>query len=52
MKNNIHPQYAETSIRCACGNEIEVGSTKTDIRVEMPSVFYRQTEIGGHCRTY
>ena len=37
MKNNIHPQYAETSIRCACGNEIEVGSTKTDIRVEICS---------------
>ena len=37
MKNNIHPQYAGTSIRCACGNEIEVGSTKTDIRVEICS---------------
>ncbi len=37
MKKNIHPKYTETTIRCACGNEIEVGSTKTDIRVEICS---------------
>jgi large subunit ribosomal protein L31 len=37
MKNGIHPDYAETGIRCACGNEIEVGSTKSDIRVEICS---------------
>jgi len=37
MKNGIHPEYAETSIRCACGNEIEVGSTRSDIRVEICS---------------
>ncbi|NNL75268.1 MAG: 50S ribosomal protein L31 [Desulfobacterales bacterium] len=37
MKNGIHPKYAATNIRCACGNEIEVGSTRTDIRVEICS---------------
>ena len=37
MKNGIHPDYAGTVIRCACGNEIEVGSTKSDIRVEICS---------------
>ena len=37
MKNGIHPEYNETSIRCACGNEIQVGSTKSDIRVEICS---------------
>jgi large subunit ribosomal protein L31 len=37
MKNDIHPNYAGTVIRCACGNEIEVGSTKSDIRVEICS---------------
>ncbi|UCH19410.1 MAG: 50S ribosomal protein L31 [Deltaproteobacteria bacterium] len=37
MKNDIHPEYHETSIRCACGNVIEVGSTKKDIRVEICS---------------
>jgi len=37
MKNEIHPDYAETSIRCACGHEIQVGSTRSDIRVEICS---------------
>ncbi|MBA4366783.1 MAG: 50S ribosomal protein L31 [Desulfobacterium sp.] len=37
MKNDIHPKYAETVIKCACGNKIEVGSTKTDISVEICS---------------
>lgn len=37
MKTDIHPTYQKTTIKCACGNEIEVGSTKTDIRVEICS---------------
>lgn len=37
MKQNIHPEYHKTKIRCACGNEIETGSTKKDIRVEICS---------------
>ncbi len=37
MKENIHPNYAQTTITCACGNVIETGSTKKDIRVEICS---------------
>jgi large subunit ribosomal protein L31 len=37
MKNEIHPKYSETVIKCACGNTLEVGSTKTDISVEICS---------------
>lgn len=37
MKAKIHPDFKDTSISCACGNVIEVGSTKTDIRVEICS---------------
>jgi large subunit ribosomal protein L31 len=37
MKKDIHPDYAETTITCACGNAVEVGSTKSDIRVEICS---------------
>ncbi len=37
MKKDIHPQYAETTIKCACGNVLEVGSTESDIRVEICS---------------
>ena len=37
MKENIHPKYEQTTITCACGNVIETGSTKSDIRVEICS---------------
>ena len=37
MKAGIHPDYEQTTIRCACGNVIETGSTKKDIRVEVCS---------------
>ena len=37
MKTDIHPDYKETNIGCACGNVLEVGSTKKDIRVEICS---------------
>ncbi|KPJ75928.1 MAG: 50S ribosomal protein L31 [Deltaproteobacteria bacterium SG8_13] len=37
MKSDIHPKYQQTKITCACGNVVEVGSTKTDIRVEICS---------------
>ena len=34
---NIHPNYEQTTITCACGNVIATGSTKKDIRVEICS---------------
>jgi large subunit ribosomal protein L31 len=37
MKENIHPKYNETVIRCACGSEITTGSTKQSISVEICS---------------
>ena len=37
MKENIHPNYQQTTITCACGNVIETGSTKKDIHVEICS---------------
>ena len=37
MKADIHPKYENTTIKCACGNIIEAGSTKTDISVEICS---------------
>ncbi len=37
MKEGIHPKYGQTTIKCACGNVIETGSTKKDIRVEVCS---------------
>ncbi|HIC90817.1 MAG TPA: 50S ribosomal protein L31 [Syntrophaceae bacterium] len=37
MKEGIHPKYFRTTVRCACGNEFETGSTKENIRVEICS---------------
>ena len=37
MKNDIHPKYFDTTVTCACGNVVEVGSTKENIRIEICS---------------
>jgi large subunit ribosomal protein L31 len=37
LKDGIHPAYAPTTIRCACGEVIETGSTRKDIKVEICS---------------
>ena len=37
MKKGIHPKYYRTKIRCACGFELEVGSTQKDLKVEVCS---------------
>lgn len=37
MKKDLHPKYFEAKARCACGNEIVVGSTKDNISVEICS---------------
>ena len=37
MKENIHHDYQETTITCACGNVIHTRSTKKNIKVEICS---------------
>ena len=37
MKEGIHPNYAPTTVTCACGTVIETASTKQNIRVEICS---------------
>ena len=37
MKPEIHPDFTDTTIKCACGAEFQAGSTKKDIRVEICS---------------
>ena len=37
MRKDIHPEYEETTITCACGNVINTRSTKKDIKVEVCS---------------
>jgi large subunit ribosomal protein L31 len=42
MKPSIHPEYHEVKATCVCGNAVEIGSTKSNIRVE----------ICGNCHPY
>ncbi len=37
MKEGIHPEYAQTTVKCACGNVMNTCSTKKDIMVEICS---------------
>jgi large subunit ribosomal protein L31 len=37
MKEKIHPKYYNAKVRCACGNEFEIGSTQKEIMVEICS---------------
>ena len=37
MRPEIHPEYTETTIRCACGNTLTTHSTVPDLSVEICS---------------
>ncbi|MEZ4749683.1 MAG: 50S ribosomal protein L31 [Bdellovibrionota bacterium] len=37
MKADIHPDYVESTIRCACGHEFKTRATMASIRVEICS---------------
>lgn len=60
MKQGIHPEYKDITVRCQnCGNEFETGSTKDEIRVEVCSEchpFYtgkqRGSERGGRIEKF
>lgn len=38
MKPEIHPEYNQATVHCACGNTFLTRSTKSDIHVEVCSV--------------
>lgn len=47
MKSGIHPEYHKVIATCMCGNKVEIGSTKSDIKVEICSAchpFYTGTQ--------
>lgn len=37
MKENIHPEYKEATVVCACGNTFTTGSVKDELKVEVCS---------------
>lgn len=37
MKEGIHPNYQKATVKCACGETFETGSTKANLNVEICS---------------
>ena len=37
MKTNIHPEYVECTVTCACGNNFKTRSNKPEIRLDICS---------------
>jgi large subunit ribosomal protein L31 len=37
MKQEIHPEYHEVQVSCACGNRFKTRSTKPELKVEICS---------------
>ena len=37
MKKDIHPNYEQTEVKCACGAIIATGSTKKEMHVDICS---------------
>lgn len=37
MKKDIHPEYVECNVTCACGNTFKTRSNKTEIRLDICS---------------
>ena len=54
MKEGLHPNFDNTTITCACGNVMEVCSTKKSLKVDVCSKCHpywtgnlRQETVGG-----
>lgn len=37
MKQGIHPKYGKATVKCACGETFETGSTKPNLNVDICS---------------
>ncbi|HBN86486.1 MAG TPA: 50S ribosomal protein L31 [Clostridiales bacterium] len=37
MKNDIHPKYGKSIVKCACGEQFETTSTVDELRVDICS---------------
>jgi hypothetical protein len=35
MKKEIHPEYVECTVTCACGNSFKTKSNKSEIRIDI-----------------
>lgn len=37
MKQGIHPEFKEVTVKCACGNTFTTGSTRDELKVDVCS---------------
>jgi len=35
MKNGIHPDYVETTVKCGCGNSFTTRSTRPEMKIDI-----------------
>jgi large subunit ribosomal protein L31 len=35
MRKGIHPEYVDCKVKCACGNEFEVRTTKSELSIDI-----------------
>ena len=35
MKKDIHPEYVDCQVTCACGNSFEIRSTKSELSIDI-----------------
>jgi len=54
VRQAIHPEYKKATVTCACGEQFETGSVKTNLRVEVCSKCHpfftgkqKFTDVGG-----
>ena len=59
MKPNLHPEFKEVTVHCACGNTFKAASTKDEVKVEICSAchpFYtglsKSVEKGGRVEKF
>ena len=59
MKQGIHPEYVECTVKCSCGNTFTTRSTKTELKVDICNVchpFYtgqqRFVDTGGRVQRF
>ena len=59
MKQGIHPEYGECTVKCSCGNTFTTRSTKSELKVDICNVchpFYtgqqRFVDTGGRVQRF
>jgi len=35
MKNDIHPDYQDTAVKCGCGNQFTTRSTRKELKIDI-----------------